>query len=410
MYFSPNPSGGPPEAHPFSVTELYTKGKKSHFAQKGELVFVGGPELPPGTEIRKISSHSSRLPEKGGNFPKKKLPLAIHLRLSPNSLEVSLTSPEEIFPAFSQIFPLSPQSAKTRRLFCEIVEPYLAPPGESEYEKSGFSWENTSGLPDDGLYINPKALKALRRELYAALDEHRASSRRKKTEKILTFFTPKTPGVETHAPPPPRGRIHGEDTGLPFVMAPQNVNPSSPEGLEGLYRDTEGRVYLPLAPVLLADAEAYLEEIQTLVRTALVQEESLLIIVGLCNASHFGLTETFAEEKRVSFFLDYGLYCANRAAAAFFRGAFPRLEFFYPWIEGPEALPREAAGLPAADYKDFQPPLFIARASPEKTTENRKTPARAQQGALYRQGKRTFILKKTRAAKTPLDILFPAPP
>jgi putative protease len=406
LYFTQGAgAAGLPAAHSLSVTALLRGGKKTSFAEAGEPVFIPGPEIPAGTEVRKIFAHDTQLPDITQKLPRKRMALRLGFRLSPRELAAAAESPDGLFETFYAAFPVQPEAAKTRRAFTEIAAAYLRPPESSRFEAQNLDAANQSGFPEDGVYINPGVLKEIRRDLYARLETHYTAARQAAKNRALTDgvggaeISGRSPsGSETDPAPrrfPPRAllevrRGHCQKTRtLPFAADPQTLS------LEDLYADEAGRVYLPLAPVLFGRADAYLDSAAAFVRRSLEEKPGIRFMLGLCNPGHFRLAEIFAAENRVSFFIDYGLYCANRRAAAFFARSIPRLEFYYPWVEDLCTRPR-TEGLPAAEYGRFRPPLFIGRGD--------AGPSRAP--VRLRQGKKTFIMQTAHIADALLEMLF----
>jgi putative protease len=374
LYFAED--GSP---RPFAVNGLFRDGKKVNFASAGQFVYIRGPKIPRGTEVRKISSHDSHLPEVKQNLPRKRIPLNIRLSLSSPELEFTAASPAGLFSPFRLRVPARPEAAKTRRSFADLAARYLAPPPDSRFAAAGEpEFQNQSGLPDDGVYLNPSVLKSIRREACARLEEHYAAARETKKAAIL-----KDGAAEVVCPWrggfPPRDQLADRASGLPFTTDPQTLKK------ENLFTDRVGRIYIPLAPVLFGEAASYLRGVSGFVRRTLEEDKNARCVLGLCNAGHLGLAKTFAGESRVEFFIDYGLYCANSRAAAFFASRVPRLLFCLPWVEKPEAW---------AAYGDFKPPLFIGRGF------------RGGGRARIRQGKREFVMKTVRIAGSCLELLF----
>ncbi len=92
------------------------------------------------------------------------------------------------------------------------------------------------------------------------------------------------------------------------------------------------------------------------------------IILGLNNPAHLIWAKRLEHDGRISFFIDYGLYCANRFAFRFFLREVPRLSWVSHWIEG-SGEDRETLRKAVADERvpligpdpSFRPPLFISR-------------------------------------------------
>jgi putative protease len=366
---------------PFAVSALSLGGKKINFARPGQLVCLPGPEIPAGTELRKISSHDSRLPSVSQKLPPRRVGLRLYFRLLPQGLEIraEAENPALHFGTFSANFSFVPQAARRPRPFTDIIAAYLAPPEDSRFAALGETgFANESGLPDDGVYVNPSSLKSIRRQAYSRLEEHYASAREAKKASVLEDGTARGRPWDGAAFPP-RARLADASCGLPFIADPGALKK------ENLFTDGGGRLYIPLAPVLLGDAASYLRGVCAFVRQTLAGDKNARCALGLCNAGHLGLTKIFAEERRVEFFIDYGLYCANSRAAVFFASRTPRLLFHLPWVE------REQTH---AAYAGFRPPLFIGRGF------------RREGRTLLRQGKWVFAMRTVRVAGAWLEMAF----
>jgi putative protease len=376
LYFA-----GDGSPRPFAVGEMSLGGKKANFARAGQLVCLPGPEVPAGTELRKISSHDSRLPVVSRRLPRKRLGLRLCFRLLPQGLEAraEAENPALHFGVFCAVFPVLPQAARRPRPFADIIAAYLAPPEDSRFAAAGEpGFQNESGLPPEGVYLNPSVLKALRRDLYARLEEHYAAAREARKASVLGGGA-----AEGQAPNgggfPLRAKLEDASCGLPFAADPEALK------REKLFTGGEGRTYIPLAPVLFGGAASYLRGVCAFVRKTLAEDKNARCVLGLCNAGHLGLAETFAGDPRVEFFIDYGLYCANGRAAAFFASRVPRLLFVLPWVEGQKDR---------AAYAGFRPPLFIGRGF------------RRGGQARLRQGKREFVMRTVRVAGAWLELVF----
>ena len=412
LYFRPGGRpGDPPSPVQFAVAAMEEGGRRVTSARAGREVRVSGPHVPPpGTEVRKVSSHAAKLPEISGNIPPKRVAADLTLRLLPDGIEAVTESPHGLFGPLRTILSSVPEPARSPRPFADIAARHLTPPGDSRFGPGGIRIENLSGLPDDGIFVNPGILKEFRRTVYARLEEEYL---RKRKLKAVSTREDITPGAGPHAfpvpadsPPPASGPARsllppGKD-GIPFVTDPSRL------GIADLHREPDGRVYLPLFPVLF-DADSYLAGIEDFIRRILAAAPGLKIVLGLGNTGHLRLAETFAFEERVEFFADYGLYAANRRTVLFLKEAVPRLLFYYPWIEEATGFP---AALPAGQYGAFLPPLFISRACAWRNGVFGKGEVCANCGSgrslVLRQGKNSFLLRTTRAAGACLNLLFPA--
>jgi hypothetical protein len=211
-----------------------------------------------------------------------------------------------------------------------------------------------------------------------------------------------TPAGQLTAPPR-RDLLRGGRDGIPFVTDFSRLSPGD------LFAGEDGRMYLPLAPVLF-DPGPYLEAAEDFVRRVLRDRPEARIVVGLGNPGHFGLVSAFAGTEAVGFFIDYGLYVANRRTRELLPGLVPRLAFYYPWVEDPEALPAGREPYPPAGaYGDFEPPLFTSRVCVWRhglRTKTRCASCTADRTLRLTQGARGFVLRSVRIAGSCLNLLF----
>lgn len=235
--------------------------------------------------------------------------------------------------------------------------------------------------------------------------------------------------------PPPLS--HGEDgnqEGLPVT----SCSPVS-ESADGSAVVTSPILFLPLAPVLF-QPEAYWTRLEDWIRIYLNKNPANRIYLGLNNVGHIPFTARFRTEERVRFFIDYGLYIANRLALRLLRDLVPRLDFYYPWVElvcgskfsrpegrggnekapsprSEETMPVANTGVPlsntpvpAGPYGTFKPPLFISRACVYRSLPGGRGCSTCPYPLTLRQGNRTFVLTSTRVGGSCLNLLFSASP
>ncbi len=198
-------------------------------------------------------------------------------------------------------------------------------------------------------------------------------------------------------------------------------------------------LFLPLAPVLF-QPEAYWTRLEDWIRLYLNKNPANRIYLGLNNVGHIPFTARFRTEERVRFFIDYGLYIANRLALRLLRDLVPRLDFYYPWVElvcGSKFSRQEGRGgnekapsprseetmpvanteaplsnspIPAGPYGTFKPPLFISRACVYRSLPGGRDCSTYPYPLTLRQGNRTFVLTSTRVGGSCLNLLFSASP
>jgi putative protease len=457
LYFLPAGDGGfpgdgevPPRPVQFAITGLEIRGKRTVSARAGEEAWITCEEPPPaGTEVRQVSSHKSRLQEISGDLPKKTLPVRIHGEVSAEELILTLTPGNGLFPPVSCSQASVPQPARTKGDFGSILKKYCSPPGDSRFSAGEISFGNRTTLPGDGIFVNPSALKELRRKAYAALEASYLAGRESRAREavgrasnpssnppspaggISPASVPEAgpglpePAGRDHPPapsrPPRREAILDPASGLPFIADPGNLDFASLPRPE-----KNGPVYMALCPVLF-DETAYFSALETALRGALNENPGLRVTMGLGNVGHLAFARALADLEKVDFFADYGLYIANRRAFELIASSVPRLRFYYPWIEDPAALSPEPEGteLPTGDYGAFEPPLFISRVcvwkhagagteggvsgcgDPGGPDSCRNCSGRGE--AVVRQGNRKFLLRSVRTGGDCLNLLFRVP-
>ncbi len=263
------------------------------------------------------------------------------------------------------------ESSRTPLLFLTIqvpVEParsslsveehfrkYLSPPGDSSFALQNLEVEvspSPGGLDpaassfsrESSIFIPPSILKDLRRNLYARAAEELSSRKQQFLDQIIQEKPYEASAVPEMVPalsraPVPRAALPEGVSGLPFLVD-QDLEP------ESFDRFRKGdTLYLPLCPVLF-HPEPYWKAVKERVNQALEQNPQQKISIGLGNPGHIALVDDFKEEERVSFFIDYGLYVANRFTVQAIRELVPRLTYFYPWVE-------------EEDVKEFHLPYYF---------------------------------------------------
>ncbi|MCX7787043.1 MAG: hypothetical protein N2442_05045, partial [Spirochaetes bacterium] len=206
---------------------------------------------------------------------------------------------------------------------------------------------------------------------------------------------------------PPRDRLYTSSSGIPFVTEDDLSNPA-------LFSNTSG-IFLPLPPVLFRP-EPFFEKLEEFIRTQLQETPNGRIYLGLNNIGHLPFTWRFHEEERVRFFVDYGLYMANRFAIRMVKDLVPRLDFYYPWIEEPSSVQNElphpqslSRTCSAAPYGEFLPPLFMGRACVHRSLPNSGSCVSCSMPMILRQGKRKFLLRSVKVGGSCLNLLFQIP-
>ncbi len=387
LYFT---SAGPVKA---AVRQLDADGTHLFDAAAGSIVRIPAddPLPPPGAVLYKISSHDQTWPEipSASERPKKfRFPVDVELtedsiRLTarlpvPSGLQVPDESVEPgavdiipvhnenprpdggrdassvgqdgpaIFGTYTVRVPVRPERSRSGKSFPGLLAEALSAsgdaPGTAELER----FTNLTGLEENRIFIPPSVLKRICRELYAGLQPELQRHRTAIVRIMLSRAgIPVAPDAACSAVPSRDMIVPTNERPVPFVTS---FEPLSPAQLASI----DGTVYLPLAPVVF-DQERYFRELERF----LDAHPALVFALGLSNAAHLGRVPELARRGNVRFFIDYGLYCANRASYAFFSRTVPRLLFAYPWIEE-----RDTGG--ASVFEAFRPPLFISRVCPRR--------------------------------------------
>lgn len=391
-----------------AVRRLEADGKNVFDAGPGDRVQIPAedPLPPPGSVLYKISGHDQTWPEipSVGERPKKfRFPVAVELTGDSILLTAKLPSPSDITvpdstpkrtekpscgrehraPAeddapvngtYTVRLPVRPELSRSGKPFPGLLAEALAAAGDAPGTAVLENFTNLTGLEDDRIFIPPSVLKRTCRELYAglppALERHRNSVVRMMLSRIEMPGAPNT----VRSAVPARGTlVPSNERPVPFVTSFERLSPAHLASIGG-------QVYLPLAPVVF-DEERYFRGLETF----LDAHPKLVFALGLSNAAHLGRVPALAQRENVRFYIDYGLYCANRASYTFFVRTVPKLLFVYSWIEerepagaahcgsglGPGAAGSTDAGsigLPPTGPPDaaFRPPLFISRICPRR--------------------------------------------
>ena len=392
-------------------------------SKAGTSVWIEAKETPPpGSTVYKISSHAEVLPEPPRRGSRKKILLDMRITIlieekssaSPKStgrkssdclLNLSLLAPDNVpgidrssesprTPLLSLTVQVPVEPARSSLTIEEVFQKYLSPPGNTPFalgnlevkvsrSPGSLDTDTSSFSRGSSLFIPPSILKDLRRNLYARVGEELSSRKQQFLDQIVQEKTNDASAGTELSPVPsrapvPRAALPEGPSGLPFLVD-QDLEE---ESLDRFRRgDT---LYLPLCPVLF-HPEPYWKIVKERVYQALEQNPYLKISIGLGNPGHIALADDFKKEERVSYFIDYGLYVANRFTVQAIREQVPRLIYFYPWVE------EEAV-------QDFSPPLFISRACVIRSDCS---------NPLYlKQGKQRFLLRSARVVGTCLNILF----
>ncbi|GAB4367922.1 MAG: hypothetical protein Kow009_04750 [Spirochaetales bacterium] len=446
------------EAVPFGIETILPENRKKpvRSSKAGQPVWIEAPDPPPpGTEIFLISTHADTLPVPPGNIKPKRIPLELKVELKPGSgtasrqgwitlrletpqVSASPTPPGSNSPEHAPPDPLVVwrgeaivEESRSGLPAEDVFARHVSPPGDSPFHLRRISVD-VGNIGFSSIFIPPSRLKEIRRELYQkAVEawEQRKSSYVQAVLEALHSLPERSASCDLRkedqeegnavlwgrkdVEPPSRDRLILESSGMPFVtdvdLAVQPSNNPDTAKLQPLF--------LPLAPVLF-HPEAYWEALERFIRTCLEQDPSSRVYLGLNNIGHIPFALRFREEDRVRFFVDYGLYMANRFALRLVREMVSRLDFYYPWIEGRIVEGRIGQGeggtdedeLPTGSSGDFSPPLFTGRACVYRSLPGGGGCSSCPYPSILRQGNRTFLLTSTRVGGICLNFLFISPP
>jgi len=365
--------GNPPEPVHFGVKGMRMGNRKVFSAVEGERVFIESPSPPRvGDVIRKISIHNLHWPaiKEGGMKPWKR-PVDLIITLSDGRMDISTTPPVPIPlnppTPITLTFPVSIERALRERPFQEILEKILGESGNSPFKPGSIRLANTTSFEDDRIYIHPSQLKSLKNSWYEHLQAQYGSVMEAALQRIQEpvpgrpaqdpFPSDPVQTMQSRAHLPPRSRIIPSDSDpIPFVVDTDTLVLKNLPLIGGL-------CFLPLHPIIFHERE-YLEGLVRFVKNH--NEQSFAI--GLNNIAHLSWVPTLTALPNTFFFIDYGLYCANRWSFQFFLEHIPRLLFQYLWIEGGD---EDLSGIQAKPEKtsiplvpidrSFHPPLFMSR-------------------------------------------------
>lgn len=230
----------------------------------------------------------------------------------------------------------------------------------------------------DSSFLPPSEMKEIKRQVYAAFEEfHRSSTQ---SERLSYPSNSETMGEG----PISRASLFLADE-MPFVQDELDLN-------EGTLPRWQNHFVLPLSPILF-DEEKYFAAIKKFIDTH--ADESILL--GLNNLAHLKLVDDLANNSRVSFFVDYGLYVANSFALSFLLHRVPRLLFAYSWCESSEKVP---GTILMCDAKRL--PLFLSRGCFLKNRGQSCATCQKQHREVLKNGDKRFIV----AVKRCLTYLF----
>ena len=359
----------------------------------------------------------------------------------PNSLH-----PQEAFYAFKETIPV--EKARSSVGVEEVVMKYLSPPGDSIFQMAHTSVRVVKARDSsmDGIFIPPSNLKEIRREVYRNATAAWICKKRTSIEEILSVSKEDAGPVTLENPSecigmeiktiPSRDQLYHSPSGIPFVTDTDverihramsgdfHSHAESPEqdrasGIgdaslngevpalhaaeapfsKGLSGSTDYcHIFLPLAPVLFNPAP-YWDGIERIIHAQVEAESTARVYLGLNNIGHIPFAWRFLGEERVRFFIDYGIYVANRFALRMVQELLGRLDFYYPWVE-------DSPSIPGGSYGEFRPPLFIGRACVYRSLPESGPCSTCPLPLTLRQGKRMFMLRSSRVGGGCLNLLL----
>jgi putative protease len=351
-------TAGGREQAAFPVLKILKAGREVRYAHRGDIVSVEVPreaaEAMPrqGQEIRQLSSRFLDLPQpRESAFPMYKVLLDLAVSFGADG-DLSFKAPG--FPIFARRVEVSPASAK--RPFVPVLASLLEESGESAFRPGALSFENGTGLPDDGIFVRPSELKKVKNELYAFLDV------------TFTARARSAPSVEIRLDDDSSSPLGPSDLQLlshreligPPKMSPIPFVGGDPSILElSSLADVAGFRWLPLPPVLL-DEGPWIDAVRRLAG----RHADTRIAVGLNNVSHLAFVTALSETTNAWFFGDFYLYAANDRALRLLRNRVPRFLFAYEWLEEDRTQTAPSSVHPPAGTvrlsADFRPPLFYS--------------------------------------------------
>lgn len=337
LYIPQTREGELPRGESFSARFALKPGKKpQYFARAGEMVRLTR-NLKPGGELYCISRHDGTLPL----VKEKACPLFRpegHLSISWQGEELHFTC-----------------SLSWCSVSCSIKEPFTEArqPGGLKSQISRL-FEGKGGPVDirtitwgDGNweqgFIPSSRLKAIRREVRE--HQERAlypwETEWKFPQEALQTGQGDLPDKDLLCH---REQFNPGGGKIPFIASGKDFR------LEDLRRE-EDRYYIPLNPFLRKEKDYF-----DALKAFLQEHQGVSFVLGLNNPGHLRLCKDFVNRPEISFWVDYGLYCANGEAFACYQEEIPRLRAVLYWLEGPEKEAPQGSTIAA----DFSAPLFTS--------------------------------------------------
>jgi hypothetical protein len=375
----------------FPVVRIQKEGRETRFAHRGDLVSIDLPRdlartMPrKGQEIRQLSSRFLDLKEpREGSFPEYKFSLDFLVTLGAGGL---LCIQASGFPLFTRQVTVIPSAGK--KPFLSILSAVLKESGDSVFQPGTISFENSSGLPDDGVFLRPSELKRVKNELYAFLGAVFPA----RAHPVAGAPTRAVQPISSPLEPAQLRKLVGRDLISPPGMSPLPFVGGEPRALVlSDLAELAGFHWLPLPPVLL-ETSPWVVAVQNIAR----RHRETRLAVGLNNVSHLAFLSALSKESNVWFFSDIYLYAANNRTLRLLRSQTSRFLFAYEWLEEDRnRVTPPSATRPAPVVRpsgDFKPPLFYSLACFTRHSMNK---GRCVEGCLkdfqsiYWQGKNRF--------------------
>jgi U32 family peptidase len=319
-----------------SVRNIFTAaGKEIGVGKPGEMLFIKSDQLPEPGDIIYLTSSSSLERKKTNPLSIKPWKKAIDIEVTCREVSISLSSGNFTFENKPDIQPSENPSG-----FIEKLTNILSSSGDSLYTAGKISFDRTC----ENIFISPAILKNIKNSFYKEYLEH---FKQETDLKISSFYKKAVPSQKKISAIFSKRELFNPLPDIPFIM--ENDDLSKLPLIENFS-------VLPLVPVM-KNSHIYLQNIEKLI----LESPEKNYLAGISNVGHFPFAQTVSKHSNVSFFIDFHLYLANKAAWDLFRNILgKKLLFGYKWIENMnrDELP-ENTGLISCD-ETFKPPLFIS--------------------------------------------------
>lgn len=298
---------------------------------KAELVLAARPTFDPrGGSVWLISRHDGKLPVKKAGRPWRH-PVDTQVTLEAGQVTLATGA----FGGVTLTAPWTSEPARGDRGVEDSLKDVLTA-SDSRFTLGHLALENRAGP----LFVAPKALKELRRQWYALVEQSAQAFAEQARAAVLSFRAEGSP-PPARKPLSPQGRVH-QLLGFVVDWSGLRLADLSP---------TPWGLALPLAPFTPAE-DNYFARLRDFVAQA-AQDPSVRLFLGLNNPGHLTWLRRLRDEGFVlpHWFADWGFHTANPWTKVQLDGAAPGLAFCLGWLEAPQAA-----------ETSFQPPLFTSRA------------------------------------------------